>query len=441
VTDPTAAVPGLEPGGAVLEITGIAAGGDGVGRLADGRVAFVPRTAPGDEVRIDVTRDGGRWVRGEVAEVLSASPLRRDPPCPLFERCGGCQLQHLDYPAQLEAKARIVTDALERIGGRAVARSHVEPSPLEFHYRNRVTFTLRRLRGGRVVAGFHERARPARVLDVDARCLLPEPAVVRAWGTLREAWGSGARRLPDGGELRLTLRAGDGGVLLAVEGGGEAWPEAAELLEAVPALSSLWHRAGLPAAAWRHLAGESTLDDHWFEEAVPVGPRAFVQVNREAAVGLHRSVLDEVGDPAGRHIVDAYAGTAAYGRRLARQGGRVTAIELDSEAVDVARRAAPPGLAVIQGTVEAHLPAALPADLVILNPPRSGLDRAVPEVLRQHPVPRLVYVSCDPATLARDLARLGEDYEVKRIVAFDLFPQTAHVESVVTLAATALAAS
>jgi 23S rRNA (uracil1939-C5)-methyltransferase len=421
------------PGSISVSIDGIAAGGDGVGRLSDGRVAFVPRTAPGDRVRADIVRDGGRWIRARVVAVEHASDLRRDPPCPLFDRCGGCQLQHLTYQAQLDAKAQNVADALERIGGLEIERPVVEPSPQEFGYRNRVTFTLRRLRGGRVVAGFHAWERPARIVDVDARCLLPEAPIGEAWGALRERWGPGARLLPSGGELRITLRAGEGGVLLAVEGGEVGWTDAPELAEAVPALASIWHRPAARSEAWGHLAGRAVLDDPRSDGSVPVGPRAFVQVNRGVAETLQRRVLDEVGDAAGRRIVDAYAGMAVYGRHLAREGASVTAVELDPEAADAARRQAPPGLTVFQGRVEDRLAEALPADVVILNPPRTGLDARVPELLRAHPPPRMVYVSCDPATLARDLARLGETWAVRRVQAFDLFPQTAHVETVVTL--------
>ncbi len=415
---------------AVVEIRGIAAGGDGVGRLPDGRVAFVTRTAPGDRVRVSVIKDGGRWVRARPESVEVAGPDRRDPPCPLYDSCGGCQLQHLRYRAQLEAKSRIVVEALRRIGRRTADRPAVEASAREFGYRNRMSFTLRRLRGGRVVAGLHEWENPGRVLDVDGRCLLPEDSVREAWSLLREAWGPDARLLPGGGELRLTLRAVEGGTVLAVEGGREGG-SAHQLLEAVPGLQAVWHRPS--GGDWRLSAGNDEAYDTWFGEAVPVQAGAFLQVNREAAEAVHRSVLGELGDPRGLHVIDAYAGVSLFGRRLARHGARVTALELDEQAVEIARQEAPPGLQVLQGPVEELLADVLPADRMILNPPRAGLDALVPEILRARPVDRLVYVSCDPATLARDLERLGERYRIRRLACFDLFPQTSHVESVVTL--------
>lgn len=422
-----------------------------MGRLPDGRVVFVPRTAPGDRVRVRITRDRTRWSRGQVVELLEAGEGRRDAPCPLYDRCGGCQLQHLRYRDQVAWKGRRIASALSRIGGvemegsargrrsapageEAAASSvdpvPVEPSPSEWRYRNRVSFTLRRLRGGRVVAGFHRRDRPGWIVDVHRQCLLPEDPISTVWIELRRAWGAGARRLPPGGELRLTLRSGGDGVGLVIEG-GEAGGDAPALVGDVPGLVSVVHRPR--QGGWRHLAGVETVADLWLGEPIPLAGTTFLQVNREAGEALHRSVLGELGNPAGLRIVDAYCGVGAYGRRLAHHGARVVGLELDPLAVEAARRGAPPGFQVREGRVEECLEAALPADRVILNPPRTGLHEAVPQLLTAHPVPRILYISCDPGTLARDLDRLGSAYRVRRVAGFDLFPQTAHVESVVTL--------
>jgi 23S rRNA (uracil1939-C5)-methyltransferase len=267
--------------------------------------------------------------------------------------------------------------------------------------------------------------------------------VTRAWGALRRSWGAGAARLPGGGELRLTLRGVSEGVVLVVEGGegwstpqGEPVPDALALLEAVPELRAVWHRRAEREP--RCVAGDPDASESWAGARVPVRAGAFLQVNRAAAEALRTSVLAEVAAPAGSDltgllVVDAYAGVAVYGRELARRGARVVALELSPDAVAAARADAPPGLEVVQGRVEDALEAALPAGRLILNPPRAGLDPEVPRILREHPVPRTVYVSCDPATLARDLGRLGTAFHVQRVAAFDLFPQTAHVETVVTL--------
>lgn len=427
-----------------VEITGIAAGGAGVGRLPDGRAVFVQRTAPGELVDIEILEERGRWARGALVAVRRESPDRRHAPCPHYDLCGGCTLEHLEYAAQLRAKREIVVEALRRIGGvelpAELAVPPVVPSPHEFRYRNRVSFTLLRLGGTRVVAGFHEVNHPGRVVDITGACLLPEPAIGAVWTRLREEWGTAAHRLPSGRRLRLTLRGSAAGeVALIVTGGyGPGRPE--ELLERVPGLSAIWHEPGGRGSAKQRdtgglelLAGSEMVAESWADEEVGLSGAIFLQVNRGAAEQLEAYVLEKAGEVGGERVVDAYCGVGLLGRRLARAGAEVVGIELDEAAVAEARRLAPPGAEFVAARVEEALPAALPAGLVILNPPRTGLDPAIPEVLRLHPPRRIIYVSCDPATLARDLARLGPAFRVRSLRCFDLFPQTAHVETVVEL--------
>lgn len=404
--------------------------GSGVGRLPDGRAVFVPWTAPGDLVRVRLTEERERWCRGELVTLEEASPARREPSCSLYGRCGGCRLQHVRYRDQVAWKARRIREALRRIGDREVEEPPVEPSDREWGYRNRMSFTLKRLRNGRVVAGLHAADAPGRVVEVRDECLLPEAGILEVWVGLREAWGPGADRLPPGGVLRLTLRSGLEGVALLVEG-GRPGGDGPGLVEAVDGLVSVAHRPR--DGVWTHLGGPDHSRDLSFGEEVDVSSGVFLQVNRSGGEQVHRSVLGEIGNPQGLRVVDAYCGVGAYGRRLARHGAEVVGIEFDEGAAAQAARDAPPGFTVVQGLVEDHLGDHLPADRVILNPPRGGLDEAVCDLLRARPVPRILYVSCDPATLARDLERLGRGYAVRRIRGFDLFPQTPHVESAVTL--------
>jgi 23S rRNA (uracil1939-C5)-methyltransferase len=419
-------------GAAEVEISSIAAGGEGVGRLGDGRVVFVHRTAPGDRARVALAEERARWARGRLLEVLDPSPLRRAAPCAHYGECGGCTLEHLRYEAQLEAKGRIVADALRRIGGAEVEAPVVVPSPGEFRYRNRVSFALRRLRGAGVVAGFHALGDPGRIVDLDGSCLLPEAAVARAWDQLRAGWGEGADRLPAGERLRLTLRATESGEVSLLVEGGSTPGEPQALLEAVPALASVWHRPGPEPAAL--VAGAPGLPETWGEETVALSGAAFLQVNRAAARLLEEHVVGLAGEVAGARVVDAYCGVGFHARRLARAGAEVVGIELDPDAVAAARALARPGTRFEHGAVEAVLPSLLPADLVILNPPRAGVAPTVVDQLLAEPPARIVYVSCDPATLARDLRRLAERYDLGEVRAFDLFPQTAHVETVAALA-------
>lgn len=412
-------------------VRGIAAGGAGVADLPDGRVVFTPRTAPGDVVDLRIERLHARWAQGTLVAVVEPGEGRVDPPCPRYDACGGCALQHLAYDEQLRWKGRVVADALTRVGKILVDPPHVAPSPERTHYRNRATFTVRRLGGGRIVGGFHALGRPGRVVDVGTECLLPEPAVLEAWGALREAWRSGARPLPAARELRVTVRALDEGVVLLVRGGPGGW-DGAELLSRIPGAVGVWHQPGGTAGA--HLvAGRATLEA-WGTDQVPIGGEAFLQVNRKAAEPLVAHVLAlataalRSGD--GGRAVDAYCGIGVYGRQLARDGWTAVGIEADAEACAAARHDAPEGFTVLQGRVEEHLGSLLPAGLVIVNPPRAGLQDRIPGVLLHHRPPCVLYVSCDPATLARDAGRLGDAYRLASLRAFDLFPQTAHVETV-----------
>jgi 23S rRNA (uracil1939-C5)-methyltransferase len=415
---------------AVAEVTvdvtvrAIAAGGSGVADLPDGRVVFVPRTAPGDRARVHIQRSKPRWATGALRALIEPSPSRREAPCVLYDVCGGCQLQHLPYELQLEWKARFVKDALERIGGVALAdRPPITGSPNETRYRSRIAFSLRRLGKGRVIAGFHALDRPGRIVDVHDECLLPRVPLLEAWVALRAAWGEGARLLPRGESLRLTLRQDPGGIVLVIDGGEARW-SAAPLLEASK-LAAIWHRPDGDRRAARLEAGSAE-----------AGSPAFSQVNPEVAESMVDHVLGLVASTGGtgrRRAADAYSGMGEYARRLAAEGWTVTAIELDPVACEAARSAARDGYVVLEGRVEDRLAGVLPADLLIVNPPRAGLGPEVVGVITAAPPERMVYVSCDPATLARDVAGLSDQYQVQSIACFDLFPQTAHVETVVEL--------
>jgi 23S rRNA (uracil1939-C5)-methyltransferase len=419
---------------ATVTIDSIAAGGAGVGRLPDGRAVFVQRTAPGDQALIEVTREKKRWASGRLLKVVSTGPGRRTAPCPHYARCGGCTIEHLHYDQQLEIKARIVYDALKRIGGIDVGTMPpVTPSPNEFQYRNRVSFSLVRLLDGRVLAGFHEIDRPDRVLDISDKCLLPEPALAAAWGSLRAGWGEQASFLPSGDKLRLTLRGtARGDVGLVIDGGYSAG-QPDRLLQDVPQLRSIWHRPA-SAAQYKLLAGEAAFDESWSDEDVALSGAVFLQVNRAVAAALEEHVLQRAQAVGGKTVVDAYCGIGLHARRLARLGYHVVGIELDDSAIAEARRDAPEGTEFVVGRVEDELPKHLPADLVIVNPPRPGLDPLAIDSLVSSKPAHIIYVSCDPATLARDLAKLEAAYTITGIQCFDLFPQTTHVETVVELA-------
>ncbi len=402
---------------ATARIDSIAAGGAGVARV-DGLVVFTPRTAPGDLVEISyVKRD--RLGHGRLTRVVEPSADRVAPRCRHYDgdRCGGCQLQHLAAPAQREAKRRIVADALARIARRTVDVPPVIPSPVDWEYRNKLTLTMR-WGGGEWRAGMHGWDDVNRVFAL-RECPITHPRVVDGWrAVLREQ-----AYLPRVDELRGAVRlAGD--ALAFVLEGAPRWPRAHDFTSRTPEFG---------VVRWIDAEGRH----HDLRDTGSDRPAAsFEQVNPGMAERLHADVVDAVRSAGSRTVVDCYAGDGATALRLDEAGIRVTAIELDGEAsAHASRRLSASSLAVC-ARVEAVLPRYLPADAVILNPPRTGVDAEVCAALEGGggARPRLVaYVSCNPATLARDLTRLPS-YRITQVQPYDMFPQTAHVETLCLLA-------
>lgn len=402
-----------------LRVHSIAAGGDGVGR-SEGLVVFVPRAAPGDLalVRIDSVK---RFARGTLESILEPSPERVAPPCAHYvvDRCGGCQLQHISYEAQLEAKRIVVRDSLQRIARANATLPAIRPSEKQWRYRNKLTLAMRRSPNGWTM-GLHPYDDPAAVFQL-TDCPIADERVVAAWREIMAAAGF----LPDTVELRGTVRlAGDEIVVLLR--GGAAWPEAEAFFAELSKASSLW---------WMPGGGRATM---LFERRPAPAGTSFGQVNEAVGAALHRHVVDRVAARAPRTVVDGYAGTGETAVALAALGMRVTAIEIDREAANLCATRLPSGSRSLVGRVEKVIAKALPADLVILNPPRVGVHERVTRALEEHRtrIRAIVYVSCDPATLARDIARLPS-YRLASLETFDMFPQTAHVETVCELEAVA----
>ena len=416
-----------------LEILSIVTGGDGLARRPDGCVVFVPRTVPGERVSVVYTQQSRQWARARVVDVIDAAPQRCEPSCRHYARCGGCQLQHMDYDSQLDAKSGVIVESLRRLGGIDIDPPEVVRSAREFEYRNRLTFVLRQ-DGDTVLAGFHSIDAPSDIVDIDG-CPLAEGPINRAWSALRAAWVDNSRHMPRGDELRLTLRVNVAGeVGLAIEGARDPG-DPGLLFESVADLVALWMLDGDGHMVYR--AGKRTLDEKWGTLSVPIAGTAFVQVNRDVAAQMDDYLLEQAGEINGSHVIDTYCGFGLRALEMSRRGATVLGIELDRHSVNAAKK-----MAVESGStarfiatgVERSLARELPADLVILNPPRSGVMKPVVTALVEQPPARVIYVSCDPATLARDLKGLATAFDVEACRAFDLFPQTAHVETVVTLA-------
>ena len=398
----------------VVRVESIAAGGDGVGRL-DGLAVFIPRTAPGELVDVAI-RQRGRFARGRLLRVIEPSPERVAPRCRHFDgdRCGGCQLQHLSMDAQLAAKQRIVRDAFTRIARRQVEQPDIVPSPAAWEYRSRLTLAMR-WNKDRWVMGLHAYDDVDHVFDL-RECPITDRRIVAAWNDIRNA----ALLLPRAAGLRGTVRLTVDELAFILEGGA-AWPEARAFAEAVPQLRVI---------RWRPAQGGSRLVVDRRSSGAPED--SFDQVNQPVAAAARRELVERALASSPASAVDAYAGLGVTARLLSAQGVSVTAIEADEAAARYAAEHLPPDSRAVAARVEDVLPEFLPADVVILNPPRAGVDSRVTTALRESREPLVLYMSCDAATLARDVSRLPE-YRVTSLRAYDMFPQTAHVEVVCEL--------
>ncbi len=411
---------------AQVRIDSVAAGGAGVGRI-ESLACFVPRTAPGDVAQVAYVTHA-RYARGRVLQLIEVSPERVEPRCRHYvqDRCGGCQLQHINATSQRALRQQIVQDALQRMGHRAIERPIVIAGD-EWGYRERLTVTLHPAGAG-YDGGLHKYDDAGKIFAL-RECPIADERLVACWNDVRRH----LRELPPTSRdspLRLSLRLRSGAlndVVLVLLGGtsfasGADW--ASSLRERVSSVDAVW---------WQPEGGDARLLSGDVEREI----LAFAQVNADIARALHAHVVESVRAFAPTSVVDAYSGRGDLSDVLARDGVRVSAIEADASATASATRrlAAYPRTQVLTALVEVALPSVLPADVVVLNPPRRGVDTRVCALLAdsaQQGVRAIVYVSCDPATLARDLARMPR-WRIQTVRCFDMFPQTAHIETVCVL--------
>jgi 23S rRNA (uracil1939-C5)-methyltransferase len=425
-----------------LDIESLAYGGDAIAHLEDGRTAFVHGAVPGDTVEAEVTEDRGRFVRAKTVSVVHPSPDRVQPPCPYFGVCGGCSWQHVAYHAQLDAKRRMVVDALARIGHIAEAEQLVAstvPSPAQYGYRNKVELVVD-VSTGRPRLGFH-RAGSEEFVQVEECLLLPEKyrrAPKALGGALRYIAGE-----QDFGLTRVALRVGtntrDAEVALwGAPGPFPRRPVATTLGQALKTTSLVRVLVKGPAKE-RKIAGVEVLSGKgaWRERllgtTMTVSAPSFFQVNTRAAESLVSLALDALGADGSDRVLDLFAGAGTFTLPLAEKAGEVVAVESASSAVrDLRRNLEDEGLwaDVIGGDAGRELPAIGRVDLALVDPPRSGLHAETVDALARTGARRIAYVSCDPATLARDAAALADSgYALERATPVDLFPQTFHVET------------
>ncbi|WP_438448084.1 23S rRNA (uracil(1939)-C(5))-methyltransferase RlmD [Gorillibacterium sp. sgz5001074] len=477
---PAAAVQAPVAVGQLVEadVVGIGHDGEGVGRTRDGYTLFIRGALPGEKVLARVEHVKKQYGYAALAQVQVQGADRVEPPCPIYAECGGCQLQHLSYEAQLRWKRQLVVDALERIGKLTVqgsgaagagadGGSEAQAGGVTVHptlgmaepwrYRNKAQVPIGQEQGG-LVGGFYAQG-THRIIDMDD-CLIQHEKnddVVRK--VKRVAGELGIRAYDEGtgrGLLRhvvvkVGFRTGD--VMIVLVTNGEKIQRVDELLgllrEEIPGVKSIVQNINTvqtnvifgdrTVVLW----GEEYIRDYIGDVQFAISARSFYQVNPVQTEVLYGKALDYAGLTGGETVIDAYCGIGTISLFLARQAGHVYGVEIVRDAIADARRNAELNelssrVTFEAGPAEEVIPAwrrqGVSADVIVVDPPRKGCDAALLSTIGEMAPRRVVYVSCNPATLARDL-RVLEDagYRTVEVQPVDMFPHTVHVESVALL--------
>jgi len=381
-------------------IESVAFGGEGVARL-DEMVLFVPFTVDQDVAEIKITEVRKNYLKGKLEKLLVSSPQREAPRCPYFMKCGGCQYQHIDYRYQLELKKNQVVESFKRIGRiSSPPVKDVIASPKVFNYRGKAEFHIQARRGNQPVAGFMDTG-GERVVDIE-RCEIVDETINDKLLDLRK---------------NLTpehISAGAGETKIVWSGEGE-----------LPKIGG-----GIEREITRVVKGQT----------IRVSEQGFFQANLSLVDTLVDTVLEMSNLKGGENILDCYCGTGLFSLFLAHHAGQIFAVEIDGEAVQAAKKNftdfGHPESLILEGAVEKVLQGPLSekkgnVDVVVLDPPRTGCGQDIHAILAEWAPRRLVYVSCDPATQARDIRFLLDvGFELQVLQPFDMFPQTKHIEVV-----------
>jgi 23S rRNA (uracil1939-C5)-methyltransferase len=411
-----------------------------------GKTVFLPFVIPGEEVEASVSRRRPGFVRAALQRVLTPSPERSQPDCPYFGRCGGCQYQHITYDAQLRYKADILRETLRRTAKLELAVEIRTHSAEPWNYRNRTR--MRVMHAPRFAVGYN-RSASHEFLPVD-QCPISSPLINRA---IRTVYEIGAAAPPALHGLQFFADDQDQQMLVEAyvrpgSSAQECQPLAAALHERLPSVAgvAIFATSGIddeshqfaPLAAIHPEAGQAiganaltyTAAGHAFR----VSGGSFFQTNRFLVDELVRTAIPGV---TGRAALDLYAGAGLFTVPLSRRFDQVLAVEASPHSFADLRQNAPPNVKAVRATTENFLTERGPKlapDLVIVDPPRAGLGEKTSKALGRLSVPRVTYVSCDPATFARDLRPLLESgFRVSEAHLVDLFPQTAHMETVLHL--------
>ncbi|CCQ49836.1 23S rRNA (uracil(1939)-C(5))-methyltransferase RlmD [Crocosphaera watsonii] len=438
-----------------LEIIDLANSGDGVGKL-DGKAIFVPDTVSGDRILARVTHVKKQYAYGKLQEIISSSPHRVRPSCIVADKCGGCQWQHIDPQYQLKAKENQVIQALKRIGGfDNPSVLPILPSPDSLGYRNKATYPLKRSTTGTVQAGYYQRnthqiinLNQCPIQDTRLNPILAEvkqDIQAQGWSIYNEKTGTGKLR-----HLGLRIGKKTGEIFLTLVSSSKKIPnfqEQAEIwLQRYPNLVGVSinynpHQGNkIFGLETFNYVGRHHLIEEFGQLHFQLSSDTFFQVNTEAAEILLSVLLEKLSLTVEKTLIDAYCGVGTFTLPLAQKVAQAVGIENNQNSITQAENNAKingiDNVKFYTGNVENILPFLnIFPDIVVLDPPRKGCDRSVIDTLRKINPPLIIYISCQPSTLARDLKKLCQEdlYKVESIQPIDFFPQTPHVESMAVI--------
>ena len=443
-----------------IDITDLADTGDGIGRFEQ-LVVFVADTVPGDRVAVRLQQVKSTYATAKLETLIKLSEHRIRPNCIVADKCGGCQWQHVNYDYQLKTKQNQVIQALERIGGFSdlpldeILAGKIDNFPQFLGYRNKATYPLARSVAGQVQAGYYQKG-THKLVNLN-QCPVQDPRLDPLLKDVKEdihwmKWPVYDEKEHTGEVRHLSLRIGrrTGEILLTLIARTGDLPgletQASDWLKSYPKLVGVCLNINAAktnvifGSETRCIAGRPYLREEFAGLEFQLRANTFFQVNTEAAEGLLQVIAAELNLQGNEILVDAYCGIGTFTLPLAKQVQIAIGLEVQSEAIAQAELNARlndlTNVTFHVGTVEELLPQlGLKPDIVLLDPPRKGCDRTVLETIKEMQPNRIVYVSCKPATLARDLKFLCEngDYKLVRVQPADFFPQTSHVECVAFL--------
>lgn len=435
-------------------ITDYTAQGQGIAHC-EGCTVFVPDAICGEFCDIQITKAAKTWAAGKIVKIHEVSPHRVNRECPVGKKCGGCVFQHMDYDEECRLKAQRVCQALNRLAGEDLESLPILPAPETHHYRNKAQYPVTH-RKGQVVAGFFQEGTHEVISTARCGILPPEMDQVRdivvnhmnrhRIPAYEETTGRGLVR-------HIYVRKGfvSGQVLVCLVVNGEKLPHSQELVEALKAVPGFKTLVlGVNTRKGNAVLGDKFLNlygEGWIEDTLcgltfRLSPRSFYQVNHDQAERLYALAIEAADIRKTDKVLDLYCGVGTITLAMAQAAGQVIGVEIESQAVaDATANALRNGVENAEFFCGDAGNAALELenrgekpDVVVVDPPRKGLSPDVIEAIDRMNPRRVVYVSCDPATLARDVARFKEKgYGLKWVQAVDMFPRTAHVETVVSL--------